>query len=151
MPDDLLRRFEEGAELVRAAAAWITADNLDTAPAPGKWSPRQILCHLADSEMVGRDRIMRVAAEDNPTIICYDQDAWAAKLDYAVRDPTEALESFCSTRASNARLLRALPEDAWTRIGTHSTMGQLTLIELVRIYAEHAQSHARQLRAAVGA
>ena len=39
---------------------------LDYVPAPGQWSVRQILCHVADSEIVGADRFRRVMAEENP-------------------------------------------------------------------------------------
>jgi len=147
---NLLERFKEGAALVRAAAGDLSG-KLDAPPAPGKWTARQILCHLADSEMVGRDRMARIAAEDNPTIVAYDQDAWATQLDYAVRDANEALESFCATRAANLRMLQALPATAWSKVGTHSFMGVLTLADMVRVYADHAEGHARQLRTALEA
>ena len=78
-------------------------------PAPGKWSIRQIVAHLADSEMVGAHRFRQMIAEDNPTLIAFDQDAWARNLDYARRKPKQSLESF---RRMRARKLRAAERSA---------------------------------------
>jgi DinB family protein len=50
--------------------------------APGKWSVRFLLHHLADSETVLYDRIRRVLSEPRQVLWVYDQDAWAAGLDY---------------------------------------------------------------------
>lgn len=145
---DLLERFRRGAELVAVVTTGAAGAELDFSPAPGKWSVRQIVCHLADSEMVGRDRISRVIAEDNPTIIGYDQDAWAEKLDYRTRKFSQALETFRRIRGENYELLKNQPAEAWARIGTHNQRGPVSLGDMLRIYAEHAEKHALQIRAA---
>lgn len=145
---DLLERFRRGAELVAVVTTGAAGAELDFSPAPGKWSVRQIVCHLADSEMVGRDRISRVIAEDNPSIIGYDQDAWAEKLDYRTRKFSQALETFRRIRGENYELLKHQPAEAWSRIGTHNQRGPVSLGDLLRIYAEHAEKHALQIRAA---
>ncbi len=153
MPDqneiqDLLERFRRGAELIAVVTTGAAGAELDYCPAPGKWTVRQIVCHLADSEIVGRDRLSRVIAEENPTIIGFDQDAWAEKLDYRKRKFSQALETFRRIRGENYELLKDQPETAWPRIGTHNERGPLTLKDLLRIYADHAEGHARQIRAA---
>src|SRR5215510_10705285 len=51
--------------------------------APGKWSVRFLLHHLADSETVLFDRIRRVLSEPRQVLWVFDQDAWAAGLDYS--------------------------------------------------------------------
>lgn len=145
---DLLERFRRGAELVAVVTTGAAGPELDFAPAPGKWSVRQIVCHLADSEIVGRDRFSRVIAETNPTIIGYDQDAWATKLDYHKRKFSQALETFRRIRGENFDLLKDQPAEAWTRTGTHNERGPMTLADLLRIYAEHAEKHALQIRGA---
>lgn len=144
---DLLERFRRGPELVAVAITGAAGAELDYAPAEGKWSIRQILCHLADSEIVAVDRFRRVIAEDNPAIVAYDQDAWARNLDYGRRRISQALETFRHIRAENYELLKELPEAAFERAGTHSERGRVTLLALLRIYTEHAEKHARQLRA----
>lgn len=143
---DLLERLRKGPETVGAALSGVTNGELDYSPAPGKWTVRQILAHLADAEMVGADRLRRVIAEDNPTLIGYDQNAWAIGLDYDHRGPAQSLELFRMARASNYELLRRLPERAFDRTGNHSEVGTVSLRRLLEIYADHAENHARQIR-----
>lgn len=143
---ELLERFRRGAELIAVAITGAAGAELDYLPAAGRWSIRQILCHLADSEIVGADRFRRIIAEENPTIVGYDQEAWARNLDYNRRKISQALETFRRTRAENYELLKPLPPATWERIGTHSEHGKITLLDLLRIYAEHPEGHSLQLR-----
>src|ERR1035438_8535170 len=71
----LLERYRRGAELLAMVLTGVFGEEEDFAIAPGKWSVRQIVAHLADAELVGAHRFRQVIAEDNPTIIAYDQDA----------------------------------------------------------------------------
>jgi len=143
---ELLERFRRGAELVAVAITGAAGSELDFTPQPGKWSIRQIVCHLADAEIVATMRFRRVIAEDNPTLEAYDGDAWATRLDYARRRPSQALETFRRIRAENFDLLSALPPQAFERAGVHSADGPMTLRKLLEGYAEHAETHAAQLR-----
>ena len=143
---DLLERFRRGPELLAAALTGAAGSEVDYAPEPGQWSVRQIMAHLSDSEMVGAFRLRRIAAEENPTLEAWDQDAWASRLDYARRKPSQSLETFRRIRAENYELLRELPAEAFGRTGVHSERGRLTLLDLLRIYASHAESHEQQIR-----
>jgi hypothetical protein len=142
----LLERYRRGAELLAVVLTGVFGEEEDYAPAPGKWSVRQIVAHLADAEMVGAHRFRQVIAEDNPTLIAYNQDAWTANLDYARRKPKQSLETFRRIRAENYELLKGLPEPAFERAGNHSENGRMTLRQLLEGYAGHAESHARQLQ-----
>ncbi len=119
----------------------------DFRPAPEKWSAREIMAHLADSELVGGHRCRQIAAEDNPTLIAYNQELWARNLNYSGRKPKQSLETFRRLRAENYELLKALPESAFERAGNHTEAGRMTLGDLVERIAAHAESHARQLQA----
>ena len=119
----------------------------DFVPAPGKWSARQIIAHLADGELVAAHRFRQILAEENPTIIAFDQDKWTANLDYARRKPKQSLETFRRLRAENYELLKELPPAAFDRTGKHSERGALSVLSLLEGMAEHAESHARQLQA----
>jgi len=143
---DLLERFRRGGELIAVVATGAAGAELDYSPKPGAWSVRQILCHLADSELVAADRFRRIIAESNPTIIAYDQDAWAEKLDYHKRKVSTAIESFRRTRAENYELLKDLPAETYARSGTHNERGPISLGDLLRLMAEHAEKHARQIQ-----
>jgi hypothetical protein len=142
-----LERFRRGPELLAVVLTGVYGDETDFSLAPGKWSIRQLIAHLADSEMVGAQRFRQVIAEDNPALGAFDQDAWARNLDYARKQPKQSLESFRRVRAENYELLKSLPESAFERTGVHSERGAVTLRQLLDTYAEHAESHARQMQA----
>jgi hypothetical protein len=144
---ETLERFRRGPEILAVVLTGVYGDEMDFTPAPGKWSIRQIVAHVADSELVGAQRFRQVIAEDNPPLGAYDQNAWAKNLDYARRQPKQALESFRRIRAENHELLKALPESAFERRGVHSESGPLSLRQLLDNYADHAESHARQMQA----
>lgn len=143
---ELLERFRRGAELVAATTTGAAGSELDWTPGPDKWSVRQIVCHLADSEIVGADRFRRLIAEENPSIVAYDQDAWARNLDYTRRKISQALETFRRLRGENHELLKDLPAPAFERTGTHSERGPVTLRSMLETYARHAEIHAAQIR-----
>jgi len=142
----LLERFRRGPELVASALTGISGVEEDFVTAPGKWSIRQIAAHLADSELVGAHRLRQVIAEDNPTLIAFDQDAWTKNLDYSRRKAEQSLETFRRIRTENYELLKAVPDSAWERTGNHTENGPMTLRRLLEGYAGHAGSHARQLQ-----
>jgi hypothetical protein len=141
-----LERFRRGAEVLATVLTGAAGEEVDFAPAPGKWTIRQIMAHLADSELVGAQRMRLVIAEENPTLTAFDQDAWTRNLDYARRKPTQSLETFRRLRAENYELLKELPEASFERSGMHTENGRMTLRSLLEIYAAHAESHARQLQ-----
>jgi hypothetical protein len=143
----LLERFRRGPELLAVVLTGVFGEEEDFRPAPGKWSARQIMAHLADSELVCAHRCRQIAAEDNPTLIAFDQELWARNLNYAVRKPKQSLESFRRLRAENHELLIGLPESAFERAGNHSEAGRMTLRVLVERNVQHTESHARQLQA----
>lgn len=142
----LLERFRRGPELLAVVLTGVFGEEEDFAAAPGKWSIRQIVAHLADGELVGAHRMRQVIAEDHPTLIAFNQDRWTANLDYAKRKPKTSLETFRRIRAENYELLKDLPLAAFERTGNHTENGTMTLLELVDGCAGHAESHARQLQ-----
>jgi hypothetical protein len=143
---NLLERFRRGPEVVALILTGVFGEETDFTPAPGQWSVRQIARHLADSEMVAAYRFRSVLAEDNPPLHNYDEAAWAEKLDYSVRKPASSLDHFRRLRADNYELLKELPAEAFGRTGTHSVRGPLTLLQLVEIYADHVENHAKQMQ-----
>src|SRR5690606_3343371 len=78
--DALIARYKEGYAKVEEALAGVTDSELDTRPAPGKWTAREIVHHLADSEMTSAIRLRRLLVEEKPVIQGYDQEAFARLL-----------------------------------------------------------------------
>ena len=143
----LVERYRDGYTAVAEALLKITPDELDTKPAPGKWSPREIVHHLADSEMTAAIRLRRLLAEDRPEIKGYDQDEFARRL-YYDRPHEPSLELFRMVRLSTVGILERLTPAEWVREGTHSEVGAYRVETWLRIYADHAHKHAGQIRAA---
>jgi hypothetical protein len=141
-----LERFRRGPELLAMVLTGVFGEEEDFTIAPGKWSIRQVVAHLADAELVGAHRFRQVIAEDSPTIIAFNQDAWTANLDYSRRKPKQSLETFRRLRAENHELLKGLPESAFDRTGNHTQNGPMTLRQMLEGYAGHAESHARQMQ-----
>ncbi|PYU95324.1 MAG: hypothetical protein DMG08_05290 [Acidobacteria bacterium] len=144
---ELVNKYKEGYQAVADALHGITEQQLDARPAPGKWSPREIVHHLADSEMTAAIRLRRLIAEDRPAIVGYDQEEYARRL-YYDRPIEPSLAAFHAARLSTGALLDRLTEQEWAREGTHTEVGRYTVEGWLKIYAGHAHGHAEQIRRA---
>jgi len=143
---DLLERYRRGAELLAVATTGAAGAELDFKPGAGKWSVREIACHLADSEAAAAMQFRQIIAEENPTLASYDQEAWTANLGYEKRKISQAIETFRVVRFWNHELLKDLREETFSRTGTSPARGQVTLLQFLRGMAEHAESHAKQIQ-----
>lgn len=136
------------------AASGLSDEQQGTPEGPGKWSVRQVVRHLADSELVGGFRFRMVLAHDTPELPGYDQDRWAARLRYEDADLPAALEEFAALRRGNLRLLRAATPEDLRRVMRHSERGDEPLAQMIWMYAGHDLVHLRQvarIRQAIGA
>ena len=137
----LRRTSDELSRLVDAVPAAVV-----TVPeAPGKWSIRDVVQHLADSELVCGFRLRLVLAQDRPPLTGYDQDLWAERLRYHEVDVRDALEQFTVLRRANLRLWEGLRPADLARIGLHSERGEESVEHLRQLYAAHDLLHLRQL------
>src|SRR5580698_2408979 len=134
---ELLERYRRGAEVLAVALTGVFGEEEDFVIAPGKWSIRQLMAHLADADLVAAHRFRQVIAEDNPTIVAFDQNKWAANLDYSRRKLKQSLETFRRLRAENYELLKALPESTYERAGNHTERGVVTLRQMLDGHAGH--------------
>jgi hypothetical protein len=113
--------------------------------APGKWSAREIACHLADCEIAFGFRLRQALAEDDHVIQPFDQEKWARQ--YAGYDAASALAAFSTLRRWNLALLAGLPEDAFLRRVTHPERGEMTFATVVETMAGHDLNHLKQIEA----
>jgi len=147
--EQLIAQYQDGYRVVADALVKITAEELDARPTPQAWSPRQIVHHLADSEITAAVRFRLLLGEDRPAIKGYDQDEFAKRLHYD-RPYEVSLEVFRAVRASTVELMGCLTEAEWLREGTHTETGRFGLDTWLRIYGPHAHRHAVQIRTARG-
>ena len=143
----LVDQYKDGYRAVADALAGATDEELDARPAPGKWSAREIVHHLADSEMTSAVRLRLLIASERPAIAGYDQEEFTRRLRYD--RPIEAsLEAFRAARRTTAEILDRMTDAEWLREGTHSEVGRYTPETWLAIYGVHAHDHAQQIRVA---
>ena len=142
----LVAQYKAGYDEVARSLEGFPEAELSARPIPGKWSAREIVQHLADSEMNSAIRLRKLLTEDDPQIQGYDQEDYAARLRYNERDIAPALDALRGARATTAQLLDAMSEADWSRAGTHTESGRYTAEDWLRIYAAHAHNHAAQIR-----
>jgi hypothetical protein len=143
----LVDQYKDGYRAVTEALAGATDAELDAHPAPGKWSAREIVHHLADSEMTSAVRLRLLLASDRPAIAGYDENEFARRLHYD-RPIGASLEAFAAARRTTAELLDRMSDADFVREGTHSESGRYTMGTWLEIYAAHAHNHAAQIRRA---
>lgn len=143
----LIDQYKDGYHAVAEALSGATEAELDAHPAPGKWSAREIVHHLADSEMTSAIRFRLLLASDRPSIAGYDENEFARRLHYD-RPIGASLDAFEAARRTTAELLDRITDADWAREGTHSESGRYTMDTWLEIYAAHAHNHAGQIRRA---
>jgi DinB superfamily len=116
--------------------------------APGKWSAREILCHLADGETVFAFRLRQSLAEDHHVIQPFDQEKWAEQ--YRAFDVKTALAVFTSVRNWNVALIRSVIPGALAKPLTHPERGAMTFQVLIETMAGHDLNHIHQIEAIAG-
>ena len=137
----LIDNYLDGTQVLRNAMTGMSQQQLLARPIPGKWSTLEVICHLADFEIVGADRIKRVIAENEPTLLGGDENLFAARLAYHQRNSEEELLLIEAIRKQGARILRTLKSEDFQRWGIHSEVGPLTLDTLVQRRIDHIQHH----------
>jgi hypothetical protein len=131
------------AKKLRQFADVFGSRRLGQAPAPGKWSAREILCHLADCEIVFAYRLRQAVAEDHHVIQPFDQDKWAAS--YGAYDGVAALAVFSSVRNWNILFIKNVSPEIMGKHVTHPERGEMTFKTVVETMAGHDLNHLGQL------
>lgn len=143
----LIDQYKDGYRVVSEALAGASDQELDARPAPGKWTAREVVHHLADSEMMSAIRLRLLLGSDHPRIQGYDQEQFARVL-YYDRPIGASLDAFKAARRATAEILDRMTDAEWAREGTHSESGRYTAERWLEIYAAHAHGHAEQIRVA---
>lgn len=130
----------------QAAVEELSDSQLDTPYGEGKWTVRQVVHHLADSHVMAFARTKQVVLEENPKLFVYDQDEWAKTSDASATSPVApSLGILQGVHARWVMLLESLPESAWSRSGLHFRRGEMTLEDLLALYARHGENHVKQI------
>jgi hypothetical protein len=144
---ELIARYAAGYDVVVEALAGMTDEEWDAREAPGEWSPRQVVHHLADSEMASALRLRQMLVTENARIVPYDQDEYARVLSYD-RPVAGSLAAFAGARASTVPILERMTDEQWARGAHHPEEPSYGTEVWLRYYAQHAHDHADQIRRA---
>lgn len=139
-PRDVIARTP--ARLAELAAK-LGPRGLERSLAPGKWRAREILCHLADCEMVFAYRLRQALAEPHHVIQPFDQDQWAKP--YTALEAQAAIEAFSAARRWNLALLDTISPKDFSKKLSHPERGEMTLQTVVETMGGHDLNHIAQL------
>jgi len=135
----------ETAGVLADIVARHSAKLLRSRPFPGKWTPNEVIGHLADTEWVYGYRVRLILCEKEPTILGMDQELWVAGQRLNEREPGELVELFRVLRDSNLTLWRQMTPADFKRVGIHNERGRESLELILRMTAGHDLSHIDQI------
>src|SRR5262245_36839498 len=148
-------RYQAGADplvlqakapgVLAALVEGLSAEQLGHRPAPGKWSIREIIAHLADDELVGAYRIRLILSAPGTAIQAFDQDVWARTGRYSTRDVSDALALYRTLRVANLTLLQSLTAEEWDMFGVHAERGVESVRDIAMYFAGHDLNHFQQI------
>jgi uncharacterized damage-inducible protein DinB len=142
-----IERYAAGGPLLVYAAAGLTPEQETARPGPGLWSIAELVAHLLDADFVYAERMKRVLAEDRPTLLAFDENAWIDRLGAQTMPVEEAINLFAAHRQWMTRILRRCSEADFARVGVHSEDGPQSLAEIVVRIAHHVDHHLKFLYA----
>ncbi len=137
---DLLTTLRQRRDLVADLYSSISEDRSRFRYAEGKWSIRELLGHLVDTERVFAFRSLSFARGDAGPIPGMDQDEFMRHANFDERDLEDILKEFLLVRESNISMFSSLPTDAWDRRGVASGY-EFTVRALGYIIAGHEIHH----------
>jgi hypothetical protein len=141
----LIEEYAQGYDVLTRAVDKVTPELLNFKPETNKWSIKEILIHVCDTEIAAVHRMKQVISEDNPLLMKMDQDSWATRLDYRNLDHEDYLLLFKLMRATMVPILQSLKPEDWERTGIHSAAGKQTLEDIVRMFTKHVHDHVKQI------
>ena len=142
---DPLKSMRKAPKRLRKLIRGLSEEQLAARPAPGKWSIKEVVAHLADGEVMIGSRYRLVAAMERPPLVGYDQDAFVENLYLDEVSTKTLLKDFKAARRANMRLLERLPEAAFERVGLHNERGDESLARMLVLYSGHDLIHEAQI------
>ncbi len=141
-----IERYGDGYRLLSAALDEIPRAAWKFKPTNRDWSIHEVIIHLADSETSAALRARLLAVEPGSPVMVYDQDKWAADLDYHKQDPDDALPLVKYARQTTYNLLKSLPDDAFNHTVVHTEFDVPYSFDMwLAVYSEHIPAHIEQI------
>jgi hypothetical protein len=142
--EDILAVLSEQGERFRQVGAAVPEAKGGYRYEAGKWTIREVVGHLIDTERVFGYRALRIARGDRYSLRSFDEGTYARSAGHDLARLEELVEEFCSLRRSHVYLFRHLSAEAWTRVGLVNDHATSTRA-IAYILAGHVRHHARIL------
>jgi hypothetical protein len=127
--------------LLRNAVQGLDTEQIDTPYREGGWTVRQLISHIADSHMTAFFRVRLALTEDMPTILPYNEKAFAELHDSLAAPVEWSLELIESLHARWVMMLQSLTTAQWQRGFRHPERGPSTIEYATLLYAWHSRHH----------
>ncbi len=141
-PLDVLRST---VDVIQAQITNAAPEELSSRPQPVKWSAREILAHLADTETVLGFRLRQILSQSGVEIPGFYQDSWAVVARYQSIPANRSLERLLVNRAANLDILENLSPAQMDMYGIHAQRGRESVAHLCRLWAGHDLNHLAQI------
>lgn len=141
----LLALLEQQGERTVEWYASLRSDQIDYRYAPEKWSVKEVLGHLVDTERIMSYRLLRIARGDQTPLIGFDENAFVAGAFFQQRELADLLEEYKAVRRSTLALVRGIATEAWERTGI-ANGNPLSARSLAYVIAGHEAHHCRILK-----
>lgn len=141
MSAQLLERYAAGGSLLAYAASGLSPQQEQERIGPGAWSIAELVAHVVDTDLVLSDRMKRVLAETEPTLLAFDENAWIDRLGGQQMPVEEGVNLLAANRHWISRILKRCPPQDFARAGMHSEAGRKTLAELLVSACNHLDHH----------
>ena len=143
---EILSEYQKGYELIIDTLNELPNEVFDYKPSPDKWSVREIIVHIVDSELNGSIRLRSAIAENGHTVTPYDQDMWAKFLFYSEQSIDENLQLFKQLRILNYKLLLNVDNKVWeNNYFSHPERGSISILEHIKELTRHIDTHMNQI------
>ncbi|MGA9353945.1 MAG: DinB family protein [Terriglobales bacterium] len=143
--DDMAATLQKQAEETRDLLGKVSVESADFRYAPGKWSVKEVLGHVNDTERIMSYRVLRIARGDETPIEGFEQDDYVAGANFGLRAMDDLLHEFSTIRNATIQLIRQLDPEAAERRGT-ANQKPISARAVVYVIAGHELHHRRILR-----
>jgi hypothetical protein len=143
-----MERHSASLGVLESALAGLNESELDRSVAVGEWTVRQIIHHVADTEIIAGARLRMMLSRDGIPFPTYDQAELARAAEPASRSVESSMALIKAAHQANVELLRALVSWAWDRSCEHEETGTYTVDDWLERRAGHLRGHAEQIRQA---
>jgi hypothetical protein len=141
----LFRGLEAGPRTIQRLIRMVPAEKMDVPTHPDRFTPREVICHLADWEPISRGRMQTAQTTPGATVPDLDEGQRAKDQNYAAWDPQKTAELFINRRAETIAWLSGLADEDWKKIAVHSVKGPMSIYDYANLELGHDMYHVQQI------